>query len=196
MLTLQFPVHARNVSLVLSLTTGLVSPQFHCNHDDFFETVSRAPGSTASSWKRLLGFVVAPRSEREISADNNIACFASPRQSNSTPSSNFDQFITEDKQVPPLATFDNEDNDEQQQIDAHNSDHGVPHVEIADVEITDVGRIDDVDRNSSGRSVPDDAHPDQPPSSSRGRPRTRSSKMQDSLESQAWGRGTAYYMAA
>jgi hypothetical protein len=32
------PSHARNVHLVLSLTTGLVSPQFHCCFDNFFET--------------------------------------------------------------------------------------------------------------------------------------------------------------
>jgi hypothetical protein len=32
------PLHARNVHLVLSLTTGLVSLQFHCCFDDFFET--------------------------------------------------------------------------------------------------------------------------------------------------------------
>jgi hypothetical protein len=32
------PTHARNVHLVLSLMTGLVSPQFHLCFDDFFET--------------------------------------------------------------------------------------------------------------------------------------------------------------
>jgi len=33
------PIHARSVSLVLNLATGLVSPQFHCRHDEFFESV-------------------------------------------------------------------------------------------------------------------------------------------------------------
>eukprot|EP00956_Cyclotella_meneghiniana_P025434 scaffold53086_cov60-Cyclotella_meneghiniana.AAC.2 len=33
------PNHARNVNLVLNLQTGLCSPQFHCRFDDFFETV-------------------------------------------------------------------------------------------------------------------------------------------------------------
>ncbi len=32
------PMHARNVYLVLNLSTGLVSPLFHCCFDDFFET--------------------------------------------------------------------------------------------------------------------------------------------------------------
>jgi hypothetical protein len=52
------PTHARNVHLVLSLTTGLVSPQFHCRFDDFFETckygVSHA--GTQSTWQYLAGF--------------------------------------------------------------------------------------------------------------------------------------------
>jgi len=31
--------HALNVSLVLNLQTGLVSPQYHCQYDDLFETI-------------------------------------------------------------------------------------------------------------------------------------------------------------
>jgi hypothetical protein len=34
------PTHARSVALVLSLKTGLVSPQFHVKHDNLFETTS------------------------------------------------------------------------------------------------------------------------------------------------------------
>jgi hypothetical protein len=52
------PMHVRNVHLVLSLTTGLVSPQFHCRFDDFFETckygVSNA--GTQSRWQYLASF--------------------------------------------------------------------------------------------------------------------------------------------
>ena len=36
----QSPLHARNISLVLNLYTGLVSPQFHVTHDTSFATVS------------------------------------------------------------------------------------------------------------------------------------------------------------
>ncbi len=32
------PMHARNVYLLLNLSIGLVSPQYHCCFDDFFET--------------------------------------------------------------------------------------------------------------------------------------------------------------
>ncbi|KAL7524853.1 hypothetical protein ACHAWF_001109 [Thalassiosira exigua] len=67
----QSPSHACIVSLVLSLASGLVSPQFHCNYDDFFETVNRASSSTISAWKRLASLSDTPRSEREISASND-----------------------------------------------------------------------------------------------------------------------------
>lgn len=53
------PRHSRLVSLVLSLTTGLVSPQYHMVFDDHFQTVrSRGPGAMhyTSDWQRLSGF--------------------------------------------------------------------------------------------------------------------------------------------
>ena len=49
--------HARSVSSVLSLTTGLVSAQFHVSHDDFFETVNSGEKNVQqSSWMILAGF--------------------------------------------------------------------------------------------------------------------------------------------
>ena len=53
------PLHARNVYLVLNLTTGLVSPQYHCRFDDFFETVKlNGPDViTSANWKHLAGFL-------------------------------------------------------------------------------------------------------------------------------------------
>jgi hypothetical protein len=52
------PRHARNVSLVLKLTMGLSSPQFHVKHDEFFETVASKTGApdTISNWQSLAGF--------------------------------------------------------------------------------------------------------------------------------------------
>jgi hypothetical protein len=53
------PTHARSVALVLSLKTGLVSPQFHVKHDDLFETTLRKLGGyrmPKSNWKELSGF--------------------------------------------------------------------------------------------------------------------------------------------
>jgi hypothetical protein len=51
--------HARNVSLVLNLHTGCVSPQFHCRFDDFFETVKHGKSdiSVPLAWQQLSGLV-------------------------------------------------------------------------------------------------------------------------------------------
>ncbi|KAL7478239.1 hypothetical protein ACHAW6_004009, partial [Cyclotella cf. meneghiniana] len=51
------PNHARNVNLILNLDTGLVSPQFHCQYDDFFETTSlnKPDTMTSSNWQVLAG---------------------------------------------------------------------------------------------------------------------------------------------
>jgi hypothetical protein len=60
------PRHSRKVALVLSLATGLVSPQFHCQYDDLFDTMRRTAGNRLpkSSWQELAGFVdkVEPKS--------------------------------------------------------------------------------------------------------------------------------------
>ena len=51
------PRHARNVNLILNLQTGTVSPQFHVQYDDFFETVRDAPATTKENvWCKLAGF--------------------------------------------------------------------------------------------------------------------------------------------
>ncbi len=53
------PHHARNVNLVLNLTNGLVSPQYHCRYDDFFETtrLNQADLEVPVSWRVRAGFV-------------------------------------------------------------------------------------------------------------------------------------------
>jgi len=45
------PTHARSVHLVLSIRTGLVSPQFHVRYDDFFESTSWDKFMPRSKWK-------------------------------------------------------------------------------------------------------------------------------------------------
>jgi hypothetical protein len=50
------PRHARSVALVLSLTTGYVSPQFHLKFDDFFETVQQTDSLPHSDWQQLSRF--------------------------------------------------------------------------------------------------------------------------------------------
>jgi Reverse transcriptase (RNA-dependent DNA polymerase) len=49
--------HARSVGLVLSLKTGLVSPQYHVKYDESFETVKvQDIGRTQSEWQKMCGF--------------------------------------------------------------------------------------------------------------------------------------------
>jgi hypothetical protein len=51
------PNHARNVYLVLNLITGCVSPQYHCNFDDFFETTRHGGPDVSGTicWQQLAG---------------------------------------------------------------------------------------------------------------------------------------------
>lgn len=52
------PQHAQSVGLLLSLTTGLVSPQFHVKYDDLFEVISLDSKSKVlptSMWQTLSG---------------------------------------------------------------------------------------------------------------------------------------------
>ena len=49
------PHHGRNIALVLSLETGLVSPQFHVAYDPNFQTVKEI--MTKSRWQNKAGFV-------------------------------------------------------------------------------------------------------------------------------------------
>jgi hypothetical protein len=63
---LYLPGHARNVYLVLSLDTSLVSPQFHVHHDNLFETVSPKAGNTTvlSYWQKLSGLRLDGKPEK------------------------------------------------------------------------------------------------------------------------------------
>jgi hypothetical protein len=51
------PMHARNVYLVLNLSTGLVSPQYHYCFDDFFKTMKYGGTdvTNSSTWQQLVG---------------------------------------------------------------------------------------------------------------------------------------------
>jgi hypothetical protein len=54
------PRHARSVALVLGLTTGYLSPQFHLKFDDFFETVQDSKSRPPSKWQFLARFISKP----------------------------------------------------------------------------------------------------------------------------------------
>ena len=42
------PLHASSVALILNLTTGLMSPQFHYRADDTFDTIKSAFGKLST----------------------------------------------------------------------------------------------------------------------------------------------------
>jgi hypothetical protein len=50
--------HAHSLSLILNLQTGLVSPQYHCQYDDLFETMvgTQARSIPTSQWQYKAGF--------------------------------------------------------------------------------------------------------------------------------------------
>jgi hypothetical protein len=53
------PRHSRKVALVLNLATGHVSPQFHVEFNDLFETMRPSAGNRPpkSSWQQKAGFL-------------------------------------------------------------------------------------------------------------------------------------------
>lgn len=57
--------YANNVSLVLSLSSGMVTPQFHVKHDDNFITLSHHMGNVIpkSQWQSKCGFLEATRNK-------------------------------------------------------------------------------------------------------------------------------------
>ncbi len=75
------PIHARNIYLVLNLTTGSVSPQYHCHFDDFFKTTRHGEPDISSTicWQQLacltcagqfLSDLMAPMQPSTVSREN------------------------------------------------------------------------------------------------------------------------------
>ena len=65
------PLHARNVALVLSLQSGLVSPQFHVRFDPKFQTLRKSFGEKqpASEWQIKCGFIAKKSTKKEVKMD-------------------------------------------------------------------------------------------------------------------------------
>ena len=61
-------------NLVLNLDTGLVSPQFHVKHDEFFETVKPNAGNdhVVSRWQ-YLSAIKSPGRVKRAQINNNIS---------------------------------------------------------------------------------------------------------------------------
>jgi hypothetical protein len=64
------PMNAKNVYLVLNLSTGCVSPQYHCSFDDFFETTCHNGPDVSGTifWQLLAGLDRAEMILSEVSA--------------------------------------------------------------------------------------------------------------------------------
>jgi len=73
------PQHAKNVALVLSLETGLVSPQFHCKLDSTFQTLQEY-GNTLpkSKWQLKAGFIVDKTSRTSVRVEREQVIPADP----------------------------------------------------------------------------------------------------------------------
>ena len=69
------PRHASTVALVLNLQTGHVSPQFHVQFDDFFETVRPSANNpeTISKWQQLAGITDEKGNTKAINSLPNFA---------------------------------------------------------------------------------------------------------------------------
>ena len=59
------PKHARSVSLVLNLVTGMVSPQYHVLFDSLFETLKRQR-QPKSKWQRICHFQPKKKEEWQL----------------------------------------------------------------------------------------------------------------------------------
>ena len=73
------PFHARSMYLVLNLAIGLVSPQYHCCFDDFFETTchNQPDMVTSYTWKQLAGL---QRADGTLTTQEPLKNFAEQRR--------------------------------------------------------------------------------------------------------------------
>jgi hypothetical protein len=92
------PQHARSVHLILSLTTGCVSPQFHCTFDDHFNTVSDY--TYQSLWQEK-AHLVSPQPEANTLPDALPIPLTEPSQQTTDDSIAIDNSLQLDFQPPP-----------------------------------------------------------------------------------------------
>lgn len=107
----QSPAHARSVALVLSLDTGLVSPQYHVRYDDLFETTQTAE-IPISKWQQKCHFIKGvARSEEKLdntagSTRTHVANQTAPVDCQDIPAIDQDSMNNEEDQpiTPELQT--------------------------------------------------------------------------------------------
>ncbi len=81
------PIHARNVYLILNLTTGCVLPQYHCHFDDFFETTHHGGPDISSTicWQQLAGLTRAGQFLSDLMAPTHPSTVSHENLSTSLP---------------------------------------------------------------------------------------------------------------
>ena len=181
------PSHARSVSLVLNLSTGLVSPQFHCRHDDFFETVKEDQAGSHYPWKYVAKLLEETSS---LAGSTDDAAAASDISLNS-PSINFAALPegAEDvlREIAPDAP----------------SEGALPALPEGAPHTLPEGALHTLPEGAppggAAASAVDDATPPSLPSpsiSSRGRVRMPSQRLQESLDpsARAWGNSSRSYV--
>jgi hypothetical protein len=115
------PMHARNMYLVLNLSTGCVSPQYRCRFDNFFET-TRHNGPDVSgtvSWQLLAGLNCAETILSEVSTPTQHSVMYPETQSEANVPSE------EISVAPPFHEFTT-DNYSVSDIDSHVSENVQP----------------------------------------------------------------------
>ena len=90
-------MHAKSVSLVLNITTGLVSPQFHIKFDDYFETVNKPDDNLKIEWKEKCHFMESlPTSKKSVQPSEGV-----PYTSQNVENSNFQREPIPPGEPPP-----------------------------------------------------------------------------------------------
>ena len=118
------PRHSRKVALILSLTTGNVSPQFHCKFDDLFETRRRSSGNPPipSLWQAKAGFSKADSIAKDAS-------FEPLGSIGHAPANEFERDVDTDRDQ------DTEEQQQQQLIDESAREPDIPEGERAQDEV-------------------------------------------------------------
>jgi hypothetical protein len=97
------PQHARHVHLILSLTTGCVSPQFHCKFDNHFMTLQQYQ-QPMSLWQEKAQFVQQKENHEDNTPIQHSSGTSTTASVNSTPREDFnpqDDF----RGIPPEERF-------------------------------------------------------------------------------------------
>ena len=101
------PIHARTVALVLSLSTGRVSPQFHVALDPSFTTINGHYGNLIPPryWKDMCGFIKVKKLLFMHSEQHDpSSAFISPLDQGTTTSDNTSE-SEEHAAVPPVQEY-------------------------------------------------------------------------------------------